>query len=64
MGPVSFRQGTSLELPQTAPPSDRPADHARVTTSRALYLSPAPAAYLDTALRLTAPPGVSWPSKQ
>jgi len=54
MGTVWFRQGTSLELPQTAPASDRPADHARATSSRALDPSPAPAAYLDTALRLTA----------
>jgi hypothetical protein len=54
MGTVWFRQGTSLELPQTAPASDRPADPGRVTSSRTLYLSPAPTAYLDTALRLTA----------
>jgi hypothetical protein len=54
MGTVWFRQGTSLELPQTAPASDRPADPGRVTPSRTLYLSPAPTAYLDTALRLTA----------
>jgi hypothetical protein len=54
MGTVWFRQGTSLELPQTAPENVRLSDPAPITSSRALALSLAPAAYLDTALRLTA----------